>query len=405
MIEGMYGSKSTLGWPFRLLNGVTKRLWTRVRLDEVSLSNAAIRQTGLEDFGDPHYREGLTRLIESAEYDARLHLIGRKVMSALITVFLVNRLLLAETRRRRPEIFRTSLLPPLVILGLPRSGTTFLHGMLALDPANRSIPAWQTMRPIANGEPDRRRQTYHWENKTQSLLIPKLGSMHYSRTDTPEECVILLGTTFVSAIFSTCAPVYGYQDWLSSHDHLMAYREYLALLQIIQYPDSTRRFALKSPVHTGSIYSLLSVIPDALIIQTHRHPIPVCNSTNSLIYQMHNLVTERHDIPRMVNVNIDTLVKWVNSSMAARDSGAATVHDVFYDQLVTDPIRTVKSIYDQFNLEWTRVFETRLQAYVSAHPQGLHGKHVYSGSDFGVKDEETAKRFGAYINRYRLMNK
>jgi hypothetical protein len=254
----------------------------------------------------------------------------------------------------------------------------------------------------SNGEPDRRRQTYNRENKAQSLLIPKLDSMHYSRTDTPEECVILFGTTFASAIFSTCAPVYGYQDWLSSQDRLMAYREYLALLQIIQYPNPSRRLALKSPVHTGAIDTLLSVIPDAMIIQTHRHPVPVCNSTNSLIYQMHNLVTEHHDIPRMAKVNIDTLVQWVNSSMAVRDSSATRVHDVYYDLLVADPIGTVKRIYDQYELEWTRGFEARLKAFVSAHPQGQQGKHVYSGSDFGLKDKETTERFGAYIRRFKL---
>lgn len=402
MSDSVHGSKSTLGWPLRFLNGAAKHLRLRIRLNEESLSNAAIKQTGLTDFGDPHYRQGLTCLIESAEKDAKLHFIGRNVMSALIKMFLVNRLLLAETRKRRPEIFHTSLLPPLVILGLPRSGTTFLHGMLALDPANQAIPAWQAMRPIANGEPDRRRQTYNRENKTQSLLIPKLDSMHYSRTDTPEECVILFGTTFVSAIFSTCAPVYGYQDWLSSQDRLMAYREYLALLQIIQYPNPSRRLALKSPVHTGAIDTLLSVIPDAMIIQTHRHPVPVYNSTNSLIYQMHNLVTEQHDIPRMAKVNIDTLVQWADSSMAVRDSSTTRIHDVYYDLLVVDPIGTVKRIYDQYELEWTRDFEARLQTFVSAHPQDQHGKHVYSGSDFGLKDKDTTERFGAYIRRFKL---
>ena len=402
MSDSVHGSKSTLGWPLRFLNGAAKHLRPRIRLNEEYLSNAAIKQTGLTDFGDPHYRQGLTSLIESAENDAKLHFIGRNVMSALIKMFLVNRLLLAETRKRRPEIFHTPLLPPLVILGLPRSGTTFLHGMLALDPANQAIPAWQAMRPIANGEPDRRRQTYNRENKAQSLLIPKLDSMHYSRTDTPEECVILFGTTFVSAIFSTCAPVYGYQDWLSSQDRLMAYREYLALLQIIQYPNPSRRLALKSPVHTGAIDTLLSVIPDDMIFQTHRHPVPVYNSTNSLIYQMHNLVTEQHDIPRMAKVNIDTLVQWANSSMAVRDSRTTRVHDVYYDLLVADPIGTVKRIYDQYELEWTRDFEARLQAFVSAHPQGQHGKHVYSGSDFGLKDKETTERFGAYIRRFKL---
>lgn len=402
MSDSVHGSKSTLGWPLRFLNGTAKHLRTGSPLNEESLSSAAIKQTGLTDFGDLHYRQGLISLIESAENDAKLHFIGRRVMSALITMFLVNRLLLAETRKRRPEIFQTPLLPPLVILGLPRSGTTFLHGMLALDPANQAIPAWQAMRPIANGKPDRRRQTYKWENKAQSLLIPKLDSMHYSRVDTPEECVILFGTTFASAIFSTCAPVYGYHDWLSSQDRLMAYREYLALLQIIQYPNPLRRLALKSPAHTGAIDTLLNVIPDAMIIQTHRHPVPVCNSTNSLIYQMHNLVTEQHDIPKMAKVNIDTLVQWANSSMAMRDSSGTRVHDVYYDLLVADPIGTVKRIYDQYELEWTRDFEARLRAFVSAHPQGQHGKHVYSGSDFGLNNKETTERFGAYIRRFKL---
>ena len=92
MIDDIHDSKSTLYWPLRLLNGATKRLWPRVRLDDESLSSAAIKQTGLTDFGDPHYREGLTRLIESAENDAKLHLLGRNVMSTPITVFLVDRL-------------------------------------------------------------------------------------------------------------------------------------------------------------------------------------------------------------------------------------------------------------------------------------------------------------------------
>jgi len=88
----------------------------------------------------------------------------------------------------------------------------------------------------------------------------------------------------------------------------------------------------------------------------------------------------------MARVNIDTLVQWANSSMAVRDSNAVRVHDVYYELLVTDPIGSVKRIYDQYDLEWTRDFEARLQAFVSAHPQGQHGKHVYSGSDFGLNE-------------------
>ena len=174
------------------------------------------------------------------------------------------------------------------------------------------------------------------------------------------------------------------------------------LLQIIQHPDPSNRLVLKSPAHTGAMEALVSVIPDVMIVQTHRHPVSVCNSTNSLIYEMHNLVTEKHDIPRMTSVNIDTMVQWVGTSMDFRDESGATVHDVIYDQLVADPIGTVKSIYAFHNLEWTRDFEARLHAYVHGHPQGKYGKHVYSGSDFGLNDAETAERFEPYIRRFQL---
>ena len=104
----------------------------------------------------------------------------------------------------------------------------------------------------------------------------------------------------------------------------------------------------------------------------------------------------------MTKVNIDTLARWANSSMAVRDSSMTKVHDVYYDRLVEDPIGTVRGIYDKFELEWTKEFEARLQVYVNSNPQGKHGKHVYSGLDFGLKDEETAERFESYISRFRL---
>jgi hypothetical protein len=398
----MLSSRSTQSWPLRLINGVARPLRSRVRLDADSLSRAARKQTGLTDFGDPHYRQGLDILIESAEGEAQLHFLGRTVMRTLITRFLCNRLLLTETRKRNPRLFDAPLVPPLIILGLPRSGTTFLHGLLAADPANRAIPAWQAMRPVAGEAKDRRRQTYAFENRVQNLLIPKLGRMHYSRVDTPEECVMLFGTTFVSAIFSVCAPVYGYADWLRSQDKLKAYQEYLSLLQLIQGPDPTRRFALKSPIHTPCINTLLSVMPEALVIQTHRHPVAVCNSTNSLVYAMHNLVTESHDIPRLAASNIDNLVHWAETSMAVRDSDSVSIHDVFYDELLADPVAVVQRIYARFGLEWTGDLAARLKAYVAANPQGRHGKHVYYGKDFGLHDEQTEERFQAYIKRFGL---
>ena len=140
----MLDSRSPLPLRFRLWNTAAKYSQARrlpiARLDEETLNKAAIKETGLTDFGDPSYREGLLALIESAEKDANLHFIGRMLVHGMVVNYLANRLLLAEALKRKPEVFKRALIPPIIILGLPRTGTTLLHRMLATDPAHRGVP-------------------------------------------------------------------------------------------------------------------------------------------------------------------------------------------------------------------------------------------------------------------------
>ena len=138
----MLDGKPSLVFPFRFANNVAKYMHAsrlpQARLDEEALCEAAIRSTSLTDFGDPYYREGLLTLLESAEKDANLHFVGRICLHGMIVTYLSNRLLLMEAQKRSPELFHHPLLPPIIILGLPRTGTTFLHRTLALDPAHRA---------------------------------------------------------------------------------------------------------------------------------------------------------------------------------------------------------------------------------------------------------------------------
>ena len=127
-------------------------------------------------------------------------------------------------------------------------------------------------------------------------LAPDVDRKHYTRADTPEECIWLLAATFVSPIFWVLAPVYGYLAWYKSQDRLQAYREYSSLLQVLQEVDPTRRLALKAPAHTGALDVLLKTIPEVLLIQTHRNPV---EASNSLFYSLHSAVTESVDAPRM----------------------------------------------------------------------------------------------------------
>lgn len=373
------------------------------RLDEESVLGAAVKKTGLSDFGGLCYREGLSRLLASAENDAALHFLGRLGYRDLIVNCLANRLLLTEARKRSPRVFERPLVPPVIVLGLPRTGTTFLHRLLALDPANRGVPQWELVHPLPDVGPENRsdrRQTFHRKLKSGQKMIPNMDHKHYSRTDTPEECMWLLSTTFLSPVFWVFAPVYGYLEWYKDQDRLQAYREYRLLLQALQAVEPKRRLALKAPAHTGALEALLQTIPNALLIQTHRNPVEATNSLNSLFYSLHSGMTDKLDVRRMARANLDHQSHEIALNLAARDAHPGAVFDVYYAQLVADPIGTVRGIYDHYELAWSEEFERQLVSYTQENPKGKYGLHRYAASDFGLTDRAIAERFAAYSERF-----
>ena len=402
------GSRSSLPLGFRFLNVAGRSLRTMhlpmARLDEETVLEAAVKETGLTDFGAPYFREGLLRLLESAEEDAALHFVGRLAYRETIVNSLVNRLLLTEARRRTPEVFQRPLVPPIIVLGLPRSGTTFLHRLLALDPMHRGVPLWELVRPLPDGRssgvPDRRREIFQRKLKSRQRVLFDLDCKHYTRADTPEECLWLLAATFLSPAFWVLGPVYGYLEWYKGQDRLQSYREYRLFLQVLQKADPTRRLALKAPTHIGALEVLLKTVPEALLIQTHRNPVEASNSLNSLFYSLHSGMTERLDVRRMAEANLSLQEHEIALNLAARDAYPNALFDVYYDRLVADPIGTVRGIYAYYELAWSEEFEQRLISYMQQNPRGKHGPHRYAPEDFGQTDEAIAERFTAYSERF-----
>lgn len=280
-------------------------------------------KTGLSDFGAPYYREGLSRLIDAAD-EASLHFLGRLGYRELIVTGLVNRLLLTEAQKRTPEIFARPLFDPIIVLGLPRSGTTFLHRLLALDPSHRGVPQWELVHPLPHAgsedRPDRRRQVFRRRLEYGQRMLPNMDHKHYSRTDTPEECMWLLAVTFLSPVYWVFAPVYGYLEWYMAQERLRSYLEYHSLLQALQAVDPTRRLALKAPAHTGALDALLRTIPRALLIQIHRDPIEAISSLNSLFYSLHSGTSDRIDVGRMARANLRHQAHELALNLAARDA-------------------------------------------------------------------------------------
>ena len=365
-----------------------------------------MQETGLTDLGKPYYREGLLLLLDSLKDDAALNFAGRVTNREVVVGSLINRLLLTEACKRRHAFFQRPLKPPIIVFGLPRSGTTLLHRLLAMDPANRAVPWWELARPVtvsdSEGQPDRRRQILHKKLHWRQRAMPDLDRKHYTRVDTPEECIWLLASTFLSPLFWASAPVYGYLDWYKNQDRLQAYYEYRQLLQVLQAADPTRRLALKSSTHTGAIEALLRTVPGALLVQTHRNPVEATVSLASLFHSVHSRMTDRLDVLRMTRALLSFHEHQITCNLAARDANPGVIFDVHYDRLVADPVGVVKDIYEHYNLAWSEEFEERLNCYVSQNPRGKHGAHRYAPEDFGQTAEAISERFAAYNERFEL---
>lgn len=378
------------------------------RLDEDSLCEAAMKYTGLEDFGDPTYRHGLQRLLESAVNEAKLHPLGRFMTNNIVSSYLVQRLRMQEARRLEPEPFEQPVIPPLIICGPARSGTTFLHNLLALDPAHRALPQWLLQRPFPDPAWDGQGTDPRYLKAEQGInfrtpLMHGMDAIHYTRADSYEECILALGLTFNSLIFFTLLPVYSYQEWyLQGEDAAQKYREYRGLLGIFQSQEPEKRLALKAPAHTGNLEALREVLPQALLVQTQRNLAACISSSCSLLYTNHLAAAYEIDVPRMARLILEIFETFGKRNLDFRQAHPDQVYDVFYDSLVADPLSTVRGIYAHFDLPWSEAYESLLVDYIQANKKDKHGKHRYSAADFGLEEGEIAERAKFYTDYFDL---
>jgi hypothetical protein len=371
------------------------------RMDLETLCQVAAHNTGLDDMGDPYHREGLEVLLQSLGEDANLHLFGRFITRMVLINYLAQRLLFVEAQKRSPDIFNSALTAPFIITGIPRSGTTFLHRMLAADPGNTGIPFWRLFRPFPTpGKKDLRQLTTSWELRFRRPIYPEMDSKHFIREDQEEECIWMLGLTFHSIVFWVIAPVSTYAEWLFTQNRLKYYQEYSLLLRAQQQSAPGQQLVLKAPDHTPNLNNLLSVIPNARIIQLHRDPVTCLTSLNSLFYSTHRSVTSDMNPKRLAEINKKIFTYYLQANRDVRNNHPLnkSVLDVQYNQLVENPLNTVKHIYAYFDLPWSDEYENRLLAFVNQEPKDKHGRHHYSPEQFGQTKSELFKHFSQFSN-------
>jgi hypothetical protein len=391
-------------WTMRTLNRLAggRTFIDRAELGPEALVERAVRRAGCDDLGsEPGLWEGLDRLCRSAKEEAALNPFGRVAMGIHTVNALVSRLLRVQARRRYPERFEASLDRPLFVVGLPRSGTTLLHRLLSLDPEARALTTWEVRKPLPEPGTDLRRAATRAQIAMLKLSAPGIDAKHHIDADEPEECVFLLDSTLKSPSFWMMAPVYGYNRWFTEQDMLPAYRGYREHLQLFQRETPGRRLVLKAPAHTLFLNALLAAIPEALVVQTHRDPLPIVGSVNSLFVSFHGAVSTGMDVPRMARVNLQLLEDIAQRSLELRDRAIpGELFDLRYDDLAADPTGQVERIYLHFGLPFTERYRETLRQWLEARPRHRFGRHRYSLEDFGFSPGELAERFEPYRKRF-----
>ena len=399
-------------WLDRMRTGagiIGRRRRRILALDLDRMLATATRRTGLDDFGDPAFRKPLARLLRSIEGEARLNVIGRIAAREDLTGMLMNRLFLERDRASHPGIAQQQIRRPLVITGMPRSGSTFLHGLLAQDPARRVPLHWELRFPspppdLATRDTDPRIERAARHIRWFHRLAPEFKKIHPVGARLPEECVVVLSHSFLSFEFSSTWFVPSYQSWLERQDLEPAYRYHRRFLQHLQWRCPGDRWLLKAPPHLPGLSGLFAVYPDADVIVTHRDPLEVVASVASLHVVLRRTFSRAVD-PKAVGPEVSRmLADDVRRGFAARDGGCAAPErflDVWYTQLMADPLAVVRRIYRHFDLELTSAAEERMERYLTTHPKDRHGAHAYSLEQFGLDADAERERYRAYWDRWR----
>jgi hypothetical protein len=379
-----------------------------VRLEATLLMAEARRRVGLTDFGAPAIAEPLRRLVMSYDTEAGLTLLGRIAARRDTLRLLENRLKMEADRRLHPDIEAEEVRRPLFVTGLPRTGTTLLHGLLAQDPAHRTPYTWECMFPSppperAHRENDPRIAWADRQLRWFHRLNPDFRKIHPIGARLPEECLINTSHSFLSFQFQTSHHVPSYQAWLEQQDLRECYGAHRRFLQHLQWRDRGARWVLKAPAHLFGLKALFATYPDACVVLTHRDPLEVVASVASLHTTLRSTFSDTVD---PLAVGTEAARRWADGiarALRERDAGCAPPErflDVMYQDLVRDPIGVVRRLYRRFDLPLTEAVEARMRNFLAANPKDKHGRHRYTLAQFGLDRDQERERYAAYRERF-----
>jgi len=381
----------------------------QVTLSAGAVLAAAVARTGLEDFGPDDFRERLALQLEEVDQDPERTGLGRLTVWNDALRAAANRLRIRDLLKRHPEIRRVEIRKPIIVVGLPRSGTTHLVNLIAADQRLRSMPLWEGQEPVADPRerPGADGRDSRWTRSQRGwagmqATAPLVAAMHPMSPDHIHEEIELQLPDFASYNQEWVVRAPRWRDHYLGHDQTPHYAYMKTVLQILQWTRPRERWVLKSPQHLEQLGPLLASFPDATIVVTHRDPVAVIQSTITMLsYGARNSYrTPRPEWYR--DYWSDRIRRLLEASVRDRKllPSARTV-DVLFHEFMADDFATVERIYEVAGLPMTGEARAQIQGYLRDHPRGKEGQVVYDlRRDFDAEPAELRRPFGFYLDRF-----
>ena len=365
--------------------------------------------TGLDDFGPDDFLERLGLLVDEWSADDGLTGIGRLTLWNKLTLFSRNRLLIQDHLKRHPEVHDVEIERPIIVVGLPRSGTTHLLNLLAADSSKHSLPLWESYEPLpmpgeAAGDdgvdPRYARCAAQWDAIQKSS--PFLAAMHPMNPDHIHEELELMGPDFASYNFEWLAMSPRWRDHYYAHDQTPHYAYMKTVLKILQSRRGPGRWVLKCPQHLEQLPVLLETFPDATFAVTHRDPVSVIQSAVTMLAYGQRNGRKRIEAKALIEYWTDRVEHLLRACVRDRALLPADRSvDVLFHEFMADDLAMVEKIYERAGDPLSEVTRAELERFLAEHPRGKYGRVRYDlRKHFGVEPDAIRERFSFYFEAF-----
>lgn len=378
-----------------------------MKINANEILDQAKSETGLSDLGEPLFFEGLNRLIDSINNEANLNEIGIQAQPIRIQGLLTNRLRFEEDLKKFPEILDQEIIAPIVIVGLPRTGSTMTHRLLASDPNHTAMLWWEGRYPALlpgekRGDIETRMELGKAEVDAVVAASPEALDIHPWDYKGADEEILLLEHNFLSTVPESFMALPSYSEWIEEQDHTLAYEDLKKFIQYLQWQNPGRekkRWVLKSPHHLGFIDKMISVFPDAKIIQTHRDPIKTVPSFCSMCANLFEPLTTNFDKVFIGKHWSNKLTRALNHCMNISEQHPNNFLDLEFLNMIKDPIDEMKKIYEFIGESFGEKTEVAMEAWREENKHEM-GAHKYSLEEYDLTESQINDNFAKYQQKY-----